>query len=181
MLSKFFAVSLLCATLFLAGTSAFAAGNIPLTGDEFLTRMANASFRVRHGFTSGQVSEAERSDSHILLSYNSSVFLAIQETPPPREIKNISVVLMTQEDERENDNGKDRPPSDNIVFEDICKQVIYALHPAVRENGVNKILKELGLGGDVLDGLQRSQRFEYNKYIVKYNSNGMLIMVVSRI
>lgn len=178
-MSKFFWIPILYAALLLTEAPSFAAGNIPLTGDEFLTRLANASFRVRNGFNSGHISAAKHNDDHIMLSYNSSVFLVINETPPPHEIKNISAVLMTQGDDKENDDHQGYSPTNEIVFEDICKQVIYALHPAIREENMHKMLKELGLGGKALDGLQRSLRFEYNKYIIKYNRNGMLIMVVS--
>lgn len=172
-------ISIVCVTLLTAGKPSCAAGNIPLTGDDFLTRLANAFFHVRYGFSNSQIAEAERGRDDILLSYSSSVFVTIQETPPPREIKNISVVLMAQEDDKKKTGHKGSSPTDNIVFDNICRQVMYALHPALKENGVGKMIKELGIEGDILDGVQRSIRFEHYKYIAKYNMNGMLIMVVS--
>lgn len=172
-------VSIVCAALLAPAAPSFAESHIPLTGEDFLTRLANAFFHVRYGFSSSQVSEAERSRNGILLSYSSSVFLSIQETPPPSVIKNISVVLMAQDDEKEKDGHKGSSPADSVVFDNICKQVIYALHPTIKEDGVRKIIGELGIDGDIFDGVQRSARFERYKYIVKYNSNGMLIMVVS--
>lgn len=172
-------ISIMCAALLAGGTPSFAEGNISLTGEDFLTRLANAFFHVQHGFSNSQVSEAERGRNGILLSYSSSVFLSIQETPPPSVIKNISVVLMAQDDDRERAGHKYSSPSDGVVFDNICRQVMYALHPAIKADGVKKIIGELGIGGDSFDGVQRSARFERYKYIVKYNSNGMLIMVVS--
>lgn len=179
-LKKLFFVFTVCAVLLFAKTASFAEDNIQLTGDEFLTRLSNTLFRVRNGFSNDQVFSAEHCNDGILLSYNSSVFLTIRETPPPREIKNISVVLMAQDRDKETTGQKaDTTPADNIVFEDICMQVMYALHPQVKESDIRRVMKELGFDGELLDGSQRSVRFEYCKYIMKYNSNGMLIMVVS--
>lgn len=176
---KLLVISLMCAALLTAGTPSSAESSIPLTGDDFLTRLANAFFHVRHGFSNSQISGAERSKNGILLSYSSSVFLTIQETPPPSVIKNISVVLMAQEEEKEKTGSKGSSPTDSVVFDNICRQVMYALHPSIKEDGVRKMISELGIDGDIFDGVQRSTRFERYKYIVKYNSNGMLIMVVS--
>lgn len=171
--------AILCAALLFIGTPSFAEGGMALNGDEFLARLANVFFRVRHGFSNNQIYEATHGDDCILLSYSSSVFLSIKETPPPREVINISVVLVTQGEDAGNAGQEKDSPDNHIVFEDICRQVIYAMSPAVKESGVQKMMKELGFGGENFDGLQRSLSFESCKYIVKYNGNGMLIMVVS--
>lgn len=179
-MKKLFFIIAVFATLLLVKTPCLAESNIPLTGDEFLTKLSNSLFRVRNGFSHSRVVDAQHGVDSIVLSYNSSIFLAIQETPPPREIKNISVVLIAEDEDKEKTSERGgASPSDNIIFEDICMQTMYALHPYIKKDEIKKAMKELGFGGELLDGIQRSIRFEYCRYIIKYNSNGMLIMVVS--
>lgn len=178
-LRKLFLAFMVCSVCIMCRLSAFAADNLGLTGEEFLTRLANVSFRVPYGFSSTQVMGAEHSDDSIILSRNNSVFLTIQETPPPREVKNISAVLITQSEEGGKELSKSAGPGDNIVFESVCTQIMYALHPSLKDEDAGRLMKGLGMRGEVLDGTQRSFRYGSLKYITKYSKNGMLIMVVS--
>lgn len=176
---KFFLVLVMCAAWFIGSLPAFAGDNLGLTCEEFLTRLANVSFRVPYGFTGSQIMDAEHNDECVLLSRNGAIFITINETPPPKEVKNISAVLITQIEDIDRQRSMNAEPGDNIVFESICKQIIHALHPSLKDDEAKRLIKELGMRGEALDGVQRSLRFESRKYIAKYNENGMLIMVVS--
>lgn len=150
-----------------------------LSGEEFLTRMAVSSFRVGGGFSSSQIMNAERGENSIVLTYNSDIFMVVNETLPPREVKNIYVACMFQESHPGEHPNKGVAYSCSEIFVYICKQVMSALHTSLDEAGLQKMITELGMDGELLDGVQRRVRFGDCKYIVKYNENGMLIMVAS--
>lgn len=157
----------------------YAAENMGLTCEEFLTRLANVFFRVHYGYNSNQVMKTKRGGDSISLSYNNAVFMVVRVTPPPNEVENISVVCMTGQPDAVESLGGDGTPSYSVIFENICKQVMYALHKEFEESDAQSLMKELGMAGELLDGVQRSACFGNNRYIVKYNKNGMLIMVAS--
>lgn len=178
---KIISVLIIFAVLLFGAMPGNAAENIGLTGEEFLMRLANVFFRVRFGFSNCQVMKAEYRDDSILLNYNNAVFLLVRETPPPREVKNISVVYITQQCDAAESLKRDGVSNDSIVFENVCEQVMYALHLSIKDTETQNLKKGLGMTGELLDGVQRSACFEGNRYIVKYNKNGMLMMVVSSI
>lgn len=165
--------------LLLHASTDFAEGNMGLTGEEFLNRLTNVFFRVHYGFGNNQVQDAERRDDSIVLSYNSAIFLVVKETSLPREVESVSVVYIPQQEQAEGGSTKYHAPSDDVIFDEICKQVIFALQPELKDSVAQKILAELGIKGEVLDGLQRGTRSGAYRYILRYNENGMLIMVAS--
>lgn len=173
-------LSLMVYALLLLNTSAdLAEGSTGLTGEEFLNRLTNVFFRVHYGFGNKQVQDAERRDDSIVLSYNSAIFLVAKETSLPREVESVSVVYMPQQEQAEGGVTKYNAPSDDVIFEGICKQVMFALQPELKDSEAQKVLEQLGIKGEVLDGLQRGARSGAYRYILRYNENGMLIMVVS--
>lgn len=167
------------ALLLLPASTDLAEGNMGVTGEEFLNRLANVFFRVPYGFGNKQVQDAERRDDSIVLSYNSAIFLVVKETPLPREVESVSVVYIPQEEQVARGSIMGYAPSDDVVFEGICKQVVFALQPELKDSAAQKVLDELGIKGEVLDGLQRGVRSGAYRYILRYNENGMLIMVAS--
>lgn len=172
---------MVCALLLLHASTDLAEGNMGLTGEEFLNRLGNVFFRVHYGFGNKQVQDAERRDDSIVLSYNSAIFLVVKETPLPREVESVSVVYMPQQEQAEGGLIKGYAPSDDVIFEGICKQVMFVLQPELKDSEAQTILAELGIKGDVLDGLQRGARSGAYRYILRYNENGMLIMVASNL
>lgn len=170
---------MVCALLLFQSSTGLAEDNMGLTGEEFLNRLTNVFFRVRYGFGFKQVQDAQRQDDGIVLSYNGAIFLVVKETPLPREIESVSVVYMPQQEQAEGGSTKNYAPSDDVIFEEICKQVMYVLQPELKDFEAQRVLAELGIKGEVLDGLQRGAHSGAYRYILRYNENGMLIMVAS--
>ncbi len=135
------------------------------------------------GFSSARIAEDIQKTGKIssILEYNKAIILIINETKDQKELKNIAVAYIIGEAEHQKHSSKVAIPDNNIIFESICKQIIFALDKTMTESGTRKILTSIGLYGSVLDGLQRSNTINGFNYIMKLQPNGMIMMVVSHI
>lgn len=170
-----------CLAVLFCGSPCRAEGGIGFSGEVFLKRMAGVSYRVSHGFSVAQIADAEWGQDSVSLYYNRDIFLVINLTPPNGGVKNIFMVLATEDSDLPPDEPVEEAPLAGAgeIFEDICRQMIYTLHPSIDEGGAEKLTGALGIEGEALDGIQRSACLEKYRYIARYNKDGMLVVVVS--
>ncbi|MDL2297768.1 hypothetical protein LJC40_01285 [Synergistaceae bacterium OttesenSCG-928-D05] len=173
---KHFVFFLILFSLLLAGCGEAQFG---MSGDEFLTRLVSVFYRVRGGFNSNSISLAEKTPEGTTMSYNNSIFLTVHETRERSDVESISVVLVTQDASPARQFLKGGVPGDDMLFENICLQVIFALNPRMSDVNGQRILREIGGDSLFLDGKRRSASDGKYRYIMKLHENGMAIMVVT--
>lgn len=178
----FFAVTIIFSS-FVFCSSAFCSGGMGISKNSFINKLGYSSTLVFNGFSSSRIATGfQKTDKHnTVLEYNSSLMLIISETNNNREVKSIAVVYTIVDNENELHYAKGGPPDNDVVFENICKQIIFALNNRMTDSEATKILKSIGLYGSVLDGIQRSRTIDEYSYMMKLQPGGIIMLVVSRI
>lgn len=151
-----------------------------LTSAAFLRRLGYASARVARGFSSVQIADSRRSESNSVLEYNSSIMLVLGDTEK-HELKSVAVAYTIGSAEPRPLYMRGGPPDNETIYENICKQVIFALNDDMSDSGATEILEKIGLYGPLLDGAQRSCKIKGFSYMMKLHPNGMVVMAVSHI
>lgn len=172
---------ILAAITLAAASAAFGSTGFGVTGDAFLAKLAGAFYRIRGGFDSSAVSRAEQTPDGLILSYNDAIFLSVNEKPGSREVRSVSVVLLTQEALPARPFLRGAIPADTTMFENICLQLVYALNSKTSDEAGREIMEKLGGDAMFLDGKQRSAFAGDYRYILKLHENGMAILVADKV
>lgn len=182
----FFAlVIMFCAACFSVPASASqSAHNLGMTAYEFIGKMGYACSRVPSGMSREQLEEnysPSNSDSDVI-AYNSSVIILLNREKASKLLRNVAVsYVFEQWEHSENYHDHGYRADEEVVFSSICMQTLLALNNGMTVPEARAILKEIGLYGELLDGVQRSVRHEGLMYIMKLQPNGMAVMAVSHL
>lgn len=151
-----------------------AAKDRTFTVTDFFIRLAESGVKVPSGFTSEMVIKTERTPYGSVLSYDNSLFL-IASGDEKERLTRVSVTYMMADAP----GGAEAAAQNGQIFENICSQVIIATGGAEDHTKSVAMLRNLGIDGGALDGMQRKIKGNGLEYMMKLHSNGMLMMVAA--
>ena len=179
---KIFFVLLLI--LFSAPFPAYAAqggGGLGISAQSFIRDFYKASAHVTKGLSPTQSENGKTitPEGNIIIAHDTSVILMLKRLRHTGLIENISVSYF-YDPESYSSGTKDSPDAVHI-FTNVCLQVIFALNEGISDHDARTALRDLGVHGPILDGIQRRKIIGKFIYLMKFQPNGVTIMAVSHI
>ena len=158
--------------------------NLGMTAEDFIGKMGYACSRVPSGMSRELLEEnyTPSNGTSDVIAYNSSVIILLNREKSSKILRNVAVSYVFEQSERsENYHDHGYKPDEEVVFSSICMQTLLALNSGMTVPDARAILKEIGLYGALLDGVQRSVKRNGLMYIMKLQPNGMAVMAVSHL
>jgi hypothetical protein len=179
---KKFALPMLALLLFaLCAPPAAEAKDLGMNAAAFFKNMGYAAARVRYGVSPTEIEKGKKSTgTGFVVDCDESVMLIVNVNSGG-SVKNVAVAYAAGDEEEQPRYSRGGSLSGETMFENICSQLMFALHSQMTRQTAKATLKKLGLDGKLLDGIQRSSRIEDCVYLMKMQPNGMVLMVVSHI
>ena len=158
---------------------AFAANGLEVSAPSFLKAFNKASARVTKGLSPTQTEEgkSDAPNGDIIIARDTSIIMTLKRQKDSAKLDNISVSYF-YDPEAYSSSPKDAPDA-SLIFSNMCLQVIFALNENIEDSKARSALRELGIHGPMLDGLQRRKVIGERVYIMKFQPNGVTIMAVS--
>ncbi|MEG1641649.1 MAG: hypothetical protein RR272_00905 [Synergistaceae bacterium] len=179
---------LLTAILLLQSSVCFASDNYDsnISLNSFLKRLVLANARIENSFRRETIYDYQKfpDENKIVISQDTSIILMLYCDKTFTKLQNISVLFFTHDTDEKRGNfyfyGK-KQKSEELLYRNVCKQVIFALNTGLSRKEARRILRAIGTYDKYLDCTQRSYTHADYKYIMKLSNDGVLIMNVSHI
>ncbi len=154
-----------------------------MSSAQFLKKMGYASTKVKDGISSVNIASGIQSfgKSKKALECSAKLMLVLTESEEGNELLNVALMYLANS---YTDGDKSTAISrsfENSRFENICRQMLFSIDTSMSDSEAEKILKSLGIYGNMLDGIQRSRSVNGFRCMLKLQPGGTIMMVISKI
>ena len=179
---KKFALPTLALLLFaLCVPLAAEAKDLGMDAASFFKNLGYAAARVRYGVSPTEIEKGKKSTgTGFVVDCDESVMLIVNVSGGSG-VKNVAVAYAADDEDAQPRYSRGGSLSGETMFENVCSQLMFALHSQMTRQMAKATLRKLGLDGKLLDGIQRAAHIEDCVYLMKMQPNGMVVMVVSHI
>ena len=144
----------------------------------FLKGFGYAAARTKYGVTASEIEAGlKKTESGCIVDCGSSIMLIVNARSRDGLVRTAAVAYAADDEEEPLYSSGSQPAE--LLFENVCAQMLFALHNRMTKDLARRSLRKLGLYGKLLDGVQRSCRIDDYVYLMKMQPNGMILMVVS--